>query len=171
LVPEQHNKVKLLLFIDVGGSTEDHVRICEEVFSAARSEFDHLVHFYFHNCIYDSVWRDSRRRQIEQTAVMELIHTYDASWRVVLVGDVSMSPYEIGKEVAASKGTTNPAKPGYAVCSTFIRRRCGSTRCRRNIGPALPASGWSGRSPRTGCSHGPSRGQTTQRAGSPAESM
>ena len=98
LVPERHNTIKLLLFVDVGGSMEDHVRICEELFSATRSEFKHLVHFYFHNCIYDSVWRDSRRRQVEQTPVMEMIHTYDASWRVVLVGDASMSPYEIKKE-------------------------------------------------------------------------
>src|SRR5690242_14393977 len=92
LVPERHNTVKLLLFVDVGGSMEDHVRVCEELFSAARSEFKHLIHFYFHNCIYDSVWRDSRRRQIEQTPTIELIRTYDASWRVVLVGDASMSP-------------------------------------------------------------------------------
>jgi uncharacterized protein with von Willebrand factor type A (vWA) domain len=98
LVPERHNTVKLLLFVDVGGSMEDHVRVCEELFSAARSEFKHLIHFYFHNCIYDSVWRDSRRRQIEQTPTIELIRTYDASWRVVLVGDASMSPYEIEKK-------------------------------------------------------------------------
>jgi uncharacterized protein with von Willebrand factor type A (vWA) domain len=98
LVPERHNAVKLLLFLDVGGSMEDHVRVCEELFSAARSEFKHLIHFYFHNCIYDSVWRDSRRRQVEQVPVMELIRTYDRSWRVVLVGDASMSPYEIEKE-------------------------------------------------------------------------
>jgi uncharacterized protein len=98
LVPERHNVVKLLLFLDVGGSMEDHVRICEELFSAARSEFKHLIHFYFHNCIYDTVWRDSRRRHVEQIPVMELLHTYDASWRIVLVGDASMSPYEIEKE-------------------------------------------------------------------------
>src|ERR1700745_2568797 len=98
LVPERHNTVKLLLFVDVGGSMEDHVRVCEELFSAARSEFKHLIHFYLHNCIYESVWRDSRRRQVKQTPVMELIRTYDASWRVVLVGDASMSPYEIEKE-------------------------------------------------------------------------
>ena len=98
LVPERHNTVKLLLFLDVGGSMEDHVRLCEELFSAARSEFKHLVHFYFHNCVYDSVWRDSRRRHVEQTAVMELLRTYDRNWRLVLVGDASMSPYEIEKE-------------------------------------------------------------------------
>jgi uncharacterized protein len=98
LVPERHNAVKLLLFLDVGGSMEDHVRICEELFSAARSEFKHLIHFYFHNCIYDAVWRDSRRRHVEQVPVMELSRTYDRSYRIVLVGDASMSPYEIEKE-------------------------------------------------------------------------
>src|SRR5271168_5217012 len=98
LVPERHNAVKLLLFLDVGGSMEDHVRVCEELFSAARSEFKHLIHFYFHNCVYDWVWRDSRRRHAEQVPVMELIRTYDRSYRIVLVGDASMSPYEIEKE-------------------------------------------------------------------------
>jgi uncharacterized protein len=98
LVPERHNVVKLLLFLDVGGSMEDHVRVCEELFSAARSEFKHLIHFYFHNCIYDWVWRDSRRRHTEQVPVMELLRTYDRSYRIVLVGDASMSPYEIEKE-------------------------------------------------------------------------
>jgi hypothetical protein len=98
LVPERHNTVKLLLFLDVGGSMEDHVRVCEELFSAARSEFKGLVHFYFHNCLYDTVWRDSRRRHVEQIGVVELLRTYDASWRVVFVGDASMSPYEIEKE-------------------------------------------------------------------------
>src|SRR5271165_725948 len=98
LVPERHNAIKLLLFLDVGGSMEDHVRVCEELFSAARSEFKHLIHFYFHNCIYDAVWRDSRRRQVEQLPLFELIHTYDRNYKVVLVGDASMSPYEIDKE-------------------------------------------------------------------------
>jgi uncharacterized protein with von Willebrand factor type A (vWA) domain len=98
LVPERHNTVKLLLFLDVGGSMEDHVRVCEELFSAARSEFKHLVHFYFHNCLYDTVWRDSQRRHVEQVSVMEMFRTYDPSWHVVLVGDASMSPYEIEKE-------------------------------------------------------------------------
>jgi len=98
LVPERHNAVKLLLLLDVGGSMEDHVRVCEELFSAARSEFKHLIHFYFHNCIYDWVWRDSQRRHVEQVPVIELMRTYDSSYRIVLVGDASMSPYEIQKE-------------------------------------------------------------------------
>ena len=98
MVPERHNAVKLLLFLDVGGSMDDHIRICEELFSAARGEFKHLVHFYFHNCLYDTVWKDSRRRHVEQTPVMELLRTYDPGHKVVLVGDASMSPYEIDRE-------------------------------------------------------------------------
>src|ERR671937_1681818 len=87
LVPERHNAVKLLLFLDVGGSMDDHVRICEELFSAARSEFKHLEYFYFHNCLYDTVWKDSRRRHVEQIEVMQIQHTYDMTNKVVLVGD------------------------------------------------------------------------------------
>jgi uncharacterized protein with von Willebrand factor type A (vWA) domain len=98
LVPERHNAVKLLLFLDVGGSMDDHVRVCEELFSAARGEFKHLEYFYFHNCLYDTVWNDSRRRHVEQIDVMEILRTYDAGHKVVLVGDASMSPYEIEKE-------------------------------------------------------------------------
>jgi uncharacterized protein with von Willebrand factor type A (vWA) domain len=98
LVPERHNAVKLLLFLDVGGSMEDHVRVCEELFSAARGEFKHLVHFYFHNCLYDTVWKDSRRRHVEQINVLDILRTYDPNHKVVLVGDASMSPYEIDRE-------------------------------------------------------------------------
>src|SRR5271155_3823764 len=98
LVPERRNAVKLLLFLDIGGSMEDHVRVCEELFSAARGEFKNLVHFYFHNCLYDSVWKDSRRRHVEQIDVMEILRTYDPGHKAVLVGDASMSPYEIAKE-------------------------------------------------------------------------
>src|SRR5271155_5628513 len=98
LVPERRNAVKLLLFLDIGGSMEDHVRVCEELFSAARGEFKNLVHFYFHNCLYDSVWKDSRRRHVEHVPVMEVLRTYDPNYKAVLVGDASMSPYEIAKE-------------------------------------------------------------------------
>jgi uncharacterized protein with von Willebrand factor type A (vWA) domain len=98
MMPERHNAVKLLLFLDVGGSMDDHIRICEELFSAARGEFKHLEHFYFHNCLYDTVWKDSRRRHVEQLEVMEILRTYNPAHKVVLVGDASMSPYEIEKE-------------------------------------------------------------------------
>jgi uncharacterized protein with von Willebrand factor type A (vWA) domain len=97
LVPERHNTVKLLLFLDVGGSMEDHVRVCEELFSAARGEFKNLVHFYFHNCLYDSVWKDSRRRHVEQIPTMEILRTYDPNYKIVMVGDASVSPYEIDR--------------------------------------------------------------------------
>jgi uncharacterized protein with von Willebrand factor type A (vWA) domain len=98
LVPERHNAVKLLLFLDIGGSMEDHVRVCEELFSAARGEFKHLVHFYFHNCLYDTVWKDSRRRHVEQLNMLDILRTYDSGHKIVLVGDASMSPYEIDRE-------------------------------------------------------------------------
>jgi uncharacterized protein with von Willebrand factor type A (vWA) domain len=98
MMPERHNAVKLLLFLDVGGSMDDHIRICEELFSAARGEFKHLMHCYFHNCLYDTVWKDSRRRHVEQTPLMEILRTYDPGHKIVLVGDASMSPYEIDKE-------------------------------------------------------------------------
>jgi uncharacterized protein len=95
MVPERHNAVKVLLFLDVGGSMDDHVRICEELFSAARSEFKHLEHYYFHNFVYESVWKDNRRRHGERTPLDRLMRTYSRDYRLVLVGDATMSPYEI----------------------------------------------------------------------------
>ena len=94
-VPERHNAVKVLLFLDVGGSMESHVRVCEELFSAARSEFKHLEYFYFHNFVYESVWKDGRRRYSERTTLPEIIRTYGPDYRLIFVGDASMSPYEI----------------------------------------------------------------------------
>jgi len=94
-VPERHNAVKVLLFLDVGGSMEPYVRVCEELFSAARSEFKHLEYFYFHNFIYESVWKDGRRRHGERTPTLEILRTYPPDYRVIFVGDASMSPYEI----------------------------------------------------------------------------
>jgi uncharacterized protein with von Willebrand factor type A (vWA) domain len=95
MVPERHNAVKVLLFLDVGGSMDDHVRICEELFSAARGEFKHLEHFYFHNFVYESVWKDNRRRHAERIATTEVMRTYGADYKLVFVGDATMSPYEI----------------------------------------------------------------------------
>jgi uncharacterized protein with von Willebrand factor type A (vWA) domain len=93
--PERRNRVKVLLFLDVGGSMDPHVRVCEELFSAAKAEFRHLEYFYFHNCIYDNVWRDNGRRRNERVSTLELIRTYGPDWKVVLVGDAAMSPYEL----------------------------------------------------------------------------
>ena len=93
--PERHNAVKVILFLDVGGSMDDHIRVVEELFSAARSEFKHLEYYYFHNCLYEGVWRDNRRRWDEVTPTMEVLHTYGSDYRCIFVGDASMSPYEI----------------------------------------------------------------------------
>ncbi|WP_145103010.1 vWA domain-containing protein [Cereibacter sediminicola] len=93
--PERHNAVKVLLFLDIGGSMDDHVRVVEELFSAARAEFKHFEHFYFHNCLYEGVWRDNRRRWDEQTSTEQVIRTYGPDYKCIFVGDASMSPYEI----------------------------------------------------------------------------
>jgi uncharacterized protein with von Willebrand factor type A (vWA) domain len=95
LVPERHNKVKVLLLLDVGGSMDDHVRACEELFSAARAEFKHLEYYYFHNCLYEKVWKDNRRRHDEYIPTWELIHTYGPEYKLIFVGDATMSPYEV----------------------------------------------------------------------------
>ena len=95
LRPERRNAVKVLLLLDVGGSMEDHVRICEELFSAARAEFRQLEYFYFHNFIYETVWKDNRRRQAERKKTSELLRTFNGDYRVIFVGDAAMSPYEI----------------------------------------------------------------------------
>jgi hypothetical protein len=93
--PERRNAVRVLLFLDVGGSMDAHVRAAEELFSAARSEFRHLEHFYFHNCLYEGVWRENRRRWDAQVPTDKVMRTYGAGWKAVFVGDASMSPYEI----------------------------------------------------------------------------
>lgn len=95
LVPERHNAVKVLLLLDVGGSMDDHIHTCAELFSAARSEFKHLIHYYFHNCVYESLWRDNARRHRERTATLEVLRTYPADYKLILVGDAAMSPYEL----------------------------------------------------------------------------
>ncbi len=94
-IPERHNKVKLLLLMDVGGSMDEHVKAVEQLFSAARSEFKHLELYYFHNCVYDFVWRHNQRRHAERTPTWELMRTYNHDYRLVFVGDATMSPYEI----------------------------------------------------------------------------
>ncbi|MGZ8997503.1 MAG: vWA domain-containing protein [Allosphingosinicella sp.] len=93
--PERHNAVKLLLFLDVGGSMDPHIKLCEELFSAATSEFKNLEFFYFHNCPYEAVWKDNRRRFNERTPMWDVLHKYGHDYKLVIVGDASMSPYEI----------------------------------------------------------------------------
>ena len=93
--PERHNKIKVLLLMDVGGSMNVHVKTCEELFSAARSEFKNLEYFYFHNCVYEGLWKDNDRRHTERMATWDVIHTYPADYKLIFVGDATMSPYEV----------------------------------------------------------------------------
>ncbi|HRW67282.1 MAG TPA: VWA domain-containing protein [Candidatus Competibacter sp.] len=95
MVPERHNAVKVLLVLDVGGSMDDHIRVCEELFSAARGEFKHLEYFYFHNMVYESLWKDNRRRYTEKTETVSMLHTFGRDYKLILVGDATMSPYEV----------------------------------------------------------------------------
>lgn len=95
MVPEKHNAVKVLIFFDAGGSMDPYVKVCEELFSAARTEFKHLEYFYFHNMLYDYVWRDNFRRFQEKTETYDILHKYSADYKVIFIGDASMSPYEI----------------------------------------------------------------------------
>lgn len=101
--PERRNAVKVLLFLDVGGSMDPHVKVVEELFSAARAEFKHLEYFYFHNCLYEGVWRDNRRRWTEQMPTHDVLNTYGADWKCIFVGDASMSPYEIAMPGGANE--------------------------------------------------------------------
>lgn len=98
MVPERHNAVKVLLFLDVGGSMDPYVRVCEELFSACKTEFKHLEYYYFHNFIYERVWRDNRRRHTESTPTFDVLHTYSSDYKVIFVGDASMAPYEISSQ-------------------------------------------------------------------------
>jgi uncharacterized protein len=123
LVPERHNAVKVLLFLDVGGSMDDHVRVCEQLFSAARGEFKHLEHFYFHNFIYENLWKDNSRRFAAVTPTERVLRTYGHDYRVILVGDATMSPYEITQAGGSIEHWNK--EPGAAwlerLCATFPR--------------------------------------------------
>jgi uncharacterized protein with von Willebrand factor type A (vWA) domain len=95
MVPERHNAIKVLMFFDVGGSMDAHIKECEELFSAVHTEFKHLEYFYFHNCVYEGVWRDNARRHKEAISVWDVIHKYGSDYKLIFVGDATMGPYEI----------------------------------------------------------------------------
>src|ERR1700733_7856695 len=95
LIPERHNTVKVLLFFDIGGSMDAHIKLCEELFSAAKTEFKHMDFYYFHNCLYESVWKDNRRRHNEKMQTWDVLHKYPHDYKIVFVGDATMSPYEV----------------------------------------------------------------------------
>jgi hypothetical protein len=126
LLPERHNAVKVLLLLDIGGSMDGHIRTCAELFSAASSEFKHLEYFYFHNCPYEALWPDAQRRRSEEVPTAEILRTYDQSYRLIFVGDASMSPYEI-------------AEPGASV--EHFNDEAGEVWLRRLVG-AYPKAVW-----------------------------
>ena len=95
MAPERHNAIKLLLFFDIGGSMDSHIKQCEELFSAAHAEFKHIEFFYFHNCIYESVWKNNQRRYDQSTDLFSVLHKFGSDYKVVIVGDATMGPYEI----------------------------------------------------------------------------
>ena len=93
--PEQRNAVKLLMFFDIGGSMDDHIKVAEELFSAAKSEFKHMEYFYFHNCVYEGLWKDNKRRRVDVTSTFDVIRTFGSDYKAIFVGDAAMAPYEI----------------------------------------------------------------------------
>jgi len=95
MVPERRNQAKVLLLLDIGGSMDDHIRTCEELFSAAKTEFKHMEHYYFHNCLYEKMWKDNRRRHSEYVDSWQVLHTFPSDYKLIFVGDATMSPYEI----------------------------------------------------------------------------
>lgn len=116
--PERRNAVKVLLFLDVGGSMDDHSRLVDELFSAARAEFKHMEHYYFHNCLYESVWRDNRRRWSEQIPTWDLMNRYGSDYKCIFVGDASMSPYEVAAPGGANEHWNEEAG------EVWLRRAC-----------------------------------------------
>ncbi|MDK4713441.1 VWA domain-containing protein [Rhizobium sp. CNPSo 4039] len=122
--PERRNAVKLLMFFDVGGSMDDHIRVVEELFSAARAEFRHMEYFYFHNCLYEGVWKDNRRRRVDITATADLIRTFGPDYRVVFVGDASMSPYEITQAGGSVEHWNKEAGETWLARMTGHFRKC-----------------------------------------------
>ena len=124
--PERHNAVKLLLFLDVGGSMDPYIKLCEELFSAATSEFKNLEFYYFHNCLYEGVWKDNRRRFAERTNTWDILHKFGHDYKVLFIGDASMSPYEI-------------AQPGGSV--EHYNEEAGATWMQR-VTNTYPAAAW-----------------------------
>ena len=133
--PERRNAVKVLLFLDIGGSMDPHIKVMEELFSAARAEFKHLVPFYFHNCLYEGVWRDNARRWDAQTPLAEVMRSYGADYKCIFVGDASMSPYEILHPGGASEHW-NPESG-----AVWLRRACDQWPHHLWINP-VPSAQW-----------------------------
>ena len=122
--PERRNTVKVLLLLDIGGSMDDHVKLCQEMFSAAKTEFKHMEYFYFHNCLYDFVWKDNRRRHSERTRTWDLLHKYGHDYKVIFVGDATMSPYEILQPGGSIEYFNEEAGAVWVKRVTEVYQRC-----------------------------------------------
>ncbi len=122
--PERRNTVKVLMLLDIGGSMDDHVKLCQEMFSAAKTEFKHLEYFYFHNCLYDFVWKDNRRRHSERTRTWDLLHKYGHDYKVIFVGDATMSPYEILQPGGAIEYFNEEAGAVWVKRVTEVYQKC-----------------------------------------------
>ncbi len=122
--PERRNTVKVLMLLDIGGSMDDHVKLCQEMFSAAKTEFKHLEYFYFHNCLYDFVWKDNRRRHSERTRTWDLLHKYGHDYKVIFVGDATMSPYEILQPGGSIEYFNEEAGAVWVKRVTEVYQRC-----------------------------------------------
>lgn len=133
--PERRNAVKVLLFLDVGGSMDPYIKLVEELFSAARTEFKHLEYFYFHNCLYEGVWRDNARRWTEQTSTWDILHKYGSDYKCIFVGDAAMSPYEIAYKGGANEHWNPEAG------EVWLRRAIQTWRANIWINP-LPQQHW-----------------------------
>ncbi|MGV8844698.1 MAG: vWA domain-containing protein [Pseudomonas sp.] len=118
--PERRNAVKLLILFDIGGSMDTHVKVCEELFSACKTEFKHLEYYYFHNCVYESVWKNNLRRNAERISTQDLLNTYGADYKVVFVGDAAMSPYEITQAGGSVEHWND--EPGYLWIKRFMEK-------------------------------------------------
>ena len=118
--PERRNNIKLLLLFDIGGSMDSHVKTCEELFSACKTEFKHLEYYYFHNFIYESMWKNNQRRHIERIATQDVLNTYGADYKVIFIGDAAMGPYEI-THAGGSVEHWNE-EPGYKWMQRFMEK-------------------------------------------------
>ena len=144
MVPERHNKVKVLLLMDVGGTMDEHIHRVEEIFSAAKTEFKHLEFYYFHNCVYDFMWKNNRRRFSEKFATWDIIRKYNKDYKLIFVGDATMSPYEILQPAAASNTTTRSrVLNGWRGSRRRSRSSPGSTPSRKACGAIGKALRWS----------------------------
>ena len=124
LIAERRNKVKVLVFFDIGGSMDGHIRLCEELFSAARSEFKNMEYFYFHNCLYEGLWKDNSRRHTEKMPTWDVLHTFPSDYKVIFVGDASMSPYEVTYEGGSVEHWNDEAGATWLQRVTEIYENC-----------------------------------------------